>query len=52
MLPPGVRIERIYDRTELISLTTSTVLHNLVMGIVLFGRRAPTGIPLADPTQP
>ena len=24
----------------------------LVMGIVLFGRRAPTGIPLADPTQP
>jgi high-affinity Fe2+/Pb2+ permease len=24
----------------------------LVMGIVLFGRRTPTGVPLADPTQP
>jgi len=35
ILPPGVRIERIYDRSDLISLTTSTVLHNLVYGIVL-----------------
>jgi cobalt-zinc-cadmium resistance protein CzcA len=35
VLPPGVRIERIYDRTDLINTTTRTVLHNMVMGIVL-----------------
>jgi cobalt-zinc-cadmium resistance protein CzcA len=35
ILPPGVRIERIYDRKDLIDLTTHTVLHNMVMGIVL-----------------
>jgi heavy metal efflux system protein len=35
VLPPGVRIERIYDRRELISVTTHTVLHNMVLGIVL-----------------
>jgi heavy metal efflux system protein len=35
ILPPGVRIERIYDRSDLISVTTSTVLHNMVYGIVL-----------------
>ena len=35
ILPPGVRIERIYDRSDLINLTTETVLHNLVFGIVL-----------------
>jgi heavy metal efflux system protein len=35
ILPPGVRIERMYDRTELINLTTRTVLHNMVFGIVL-----------------
>ncbi len=35
MLPPGVRIERIYDRSDLIKITTNTVLHNLVFGIVL-----------------
>jgi heavy metal efflux system protein len=35
ILPPGVRIERIYDRSDLINLTTSTVLHNMVYGIVL-----------------
>ena len=34
-LPPGVRIERIYDRSDLIRLTTHTVLFNLVFGIVL-----------------
>ncbi len=28
------------------------VAYILVMGIVLFGRRTPAGIPLADPTQP
>lgn len=35
VLPPGVKIERIYDRKELIDLTTHTVLHNMVVGIIL-----------------
>ncbi|MBL6618280.1 MAG: efflux RND transporter permease subunit [Reyranella sp.] len=35
ILPPGVRIERIYDRSALVEITTHTVLHNMVMGIVL-----------------
>ena len=35
ILPPGVHIERIYDRRDLIDLTTSTVLHNMVFGIAL-----------------
>jgi cobalt-zinc-cadmium resistance protein CzcA len=35
VLPPGVRIERIYDRKDLIDTTTSTVLHNMVIGIIL-----------------
>lgn len=35
MLPPGVRIERIYDRKDLIDITTHTVLHNMVVGILL-----------------
>ena len=35
ILPPDVHIERIYDRSELIGLTTRTVLFNLVFGIVL-----------------
>jgi Cu/Ag efflux pump CusA len=35
ILPPGVRIERIYDRKELIDITTHTVLHNMVFGISL-----------------
>jgi cobalt-zinc-cadmium resistance protein CzcA len=30
-----VRIERIYDRSDLISLTTDTVLFNLFFGMVL-----------------
>ena len=34
-LPPGVHIERIYDRSELISITTHTVIENLLFGIVL-----------------
>jgi len=33
ILPPSVRIERIYDRSDLIKVTTETVLHNLVFGI-------------------
>jgi len=35
ILPPGVRVEKIYDRTELIDVTTRTVLHNMILGIVL-----------------
>ena len=35
ILPPGVRIERIYDRSDLIAVTTHTVTHNLVEGVVL-----------------
>src|SRR3954462_12007569 len=35
ILPPGVQIERIYDRKDLIDVTTATVLHNMVLGILL-----------------
>jgi len=35
ILPPGVHIEKIYDRTELIKVTTRTVLRNVVTGIIL-----------------
>jgi cobalt-zinc-cadmium resistance protein CzcA len=35
LLPPGVRIERIYDRRILVDVTTRTVLHNMVMGVLL-----------------
>jgi cobalt-zinc-cadmium resistance protein CzcA len=35
VLPPGVRIERIYDRSRLVDVTTRTVLHNMVMGVTL-----------------
>lgn len=35
LLPPGVRIDRIYDRSDLIELTTHTVLHNMLAGIAL-----------------
>jgi cobalt-zinc-cadmium resistance protein CzcA len=35
VLPPGVRIERIYDRSALVDITTHTVLHNMVMGVIL-----------------
>ncbi|WP_375464776.1 efflux RND transporter permease subunit [uncultured Methylobacterium sp.] len=35
ILPPDVRIERIYDRSGLIHTTTHTVMHNLVFGVVL-----------------
>ncbi len=35
ILPPGVHLVKIYDRSELIGVTTSTVLHNLIFGIVL-----------------
>jgi cobalt-zinc-cadmium resistance protein CzcA len=32
---PGVKIEPYYDRTDLINVTTHTVEHNLIMGMVL-----------------
>ncbi len=35
ILPPGVSIQRIYDRSDLIHVTTRTVLHNMLAGIVL-----------------
>ena len=35
ILPPGVRIERIYDRSALVNITTHTVLHNMVVGVTL-----------------
>jgi heavy metal efflux system protein len=35
LLPPGVRIERIYDRSDLIRVTTRTVLRNVLAGIAL-----------------
>jgi cobalt-zinc-cadmium resistance protein CzcA len=34
-LLPDVKIETYYDRTELINVTTHTVRHNLIMGMVL-----------------
>ena len=34
-LPPGVKIEPFYDRTDLINTTTETVEENLLVGIVL-----------------
>jgi cobalt-zinc-cadmium resistance protein CzcA len=34
-LPPGVKVVPFYDRGYLINLTTHTVLHNLIFGIVL-----------------
>ncbi|HWX39515.1 MAG TPA: CusA/CzcA family heavy metal efflux RND transporter [Blastocatellia bacterium] len=35
VLPAGVQIKPYYDRRELISVTTGTVLHNLMFGVVL-----------------
>ncbi|MGO9519314.1 MAG: efflux RND transporter permease subunit [Candidatus Korobacteraceae bacterium] len=34
-LPPGVRVVPYYDRSSLITLTTHTVLHNLIFGCLL-----------------
>jgi cobalt-zinc-cadmium resistance protein CzcA len=34
-LLPGVQLEPYYDRSELINLTTDTVRHNLILGVVL-----------------
>src|SRR6185295_13968264 len=35
VLPAGVHIERIYDRSALVDITTRTVLHNMVIGVLL-----------------
>jgi cobalt-zinc-cadmium resistance protein CzcA len=35
VLPPGVHVQKIYDRSDLIAVTTQTVLHNMVEGMVL-----------------
>ena len=35
LLPPGVSLEPIYDRSDLIGLTTRTVMENLAAGIAL-----------------
>jgi cobalt-zinc-cadmium resistance protein CzcA len=34
-LPPGVKLVRYYDRTSLVRVTTSTVMHNLIFGCLL-----------------
>ncbi len=35
VLPPGVHITKVYDRSDLIAVTTHTVLHNMLEGMVL-----------------
>ena len=35
ILPPGVHVEKLYDRSDLIGLTTHTVLENLLAGVLL-----------------
>ena len=35
ILPPGVKVEPIYDRSSLIETTTHTVMHNLYFGVAL-----------------
>lgn len=54
ILPPDVRVHAFYDRSDLIALTTSTVEHNLLLGIflvtlilVLFLRSFRTGLIVA-----
>jgi heavy metal efflux system protein len=34
-LPPGVKVIPYYDRSELVNVTTHTVLHNLIFGCIL-----------------
>jgi cobalt-zinc-cadmium resistance protein CzcA len=34
-LPPGVKIVALYDRTDLVSVTVHTVVHNLIVGALL-----------------
>jgi cobalt-zinc-cadmium resistance protein CzcA len=54
VLPPDVRIRPFYDRSDLIQLTTHTVQHNLVIGmllvtliLILFLRSLRTGLIVA-----
>ena len=35
VLPPGIAIESIYDRADLVKLTTHTVMENLLVGMIL-----------------
>jgi cobalt-zinc-cadmium resistance protein CzcA len=35
ILPPGVRMERMIDRSDLLHFTLNTVMHNLVEGMIL-----------------
>lgn len=35
MLPPGVKVEKIYARSDLIEVTTRTVITNLLLGLAL-----------------
>ena len=35
VLPPGVKLDRIYDRSDLIGVTTHTVMENLAAGVLL-----------------
>lgn len=35
ILPPGVRVEPIYDREELVKLATKMVVKNIILGVVL-----------------
>jgi cobalt-zinc-cadmium resistance protein CzcA len=37
VLPPGMNIEPIYDRADLVKLTTHTVMENLLVGMILVG---------------
>ena len=34
-LPPGVKVDTFYDRGDLVGITVSTVLHNMLFGIAL-----------------
>ncbi len=34
-LPPGVKLVPFYDRTDLVAVTTTTVMHNLIFGCLL-----------------
>jgi heavy metal efflux system protein len=35
VLPPGMKIEPVYDRADLVKLTTHTVMENLLIGMIL-----------------
>ena len=35
LLPPGMKIRPLYDRTDLINLTTATVRHLVLLGVFL-----------------